>query len=211
MSPIGIFGASGMAREAADIAYELGLEPVYVVRDQTEAVAFPFPGRVILESDIAGYEDMSFVIAIGDNSIRQRIVEVHGARLDFVSLIHPSASFGAGQRELVEAKRGVIVCAGVRFTNNIEVGDFCIFNLNSTISHDVILGDYVYVAPGAHIVGNVHVKTKAWIGTGAVINQGTGSQKRCIGEGATIGAGAVVVADCHSNATYVGVPARRVN
>lgn len=210
MSQIGIFGTSGMAREAGDIAWELDLEPVYVARDQAELDACEFPGHVILESDVDRNQEMGYVIGIGDNSIRQRIAQRYVGRLRFANLIHPSASFGKGQRELLEVKQGLIVCAGVRFTNNIQVGDFCIFNLNSTISHDVVIDECVYVAPGAHITGNVHIESRAWIGTGVAINQGTESLKRRIGADTTIGSGAVVVKDCEPNGIYAGIPARRI-
>lgn len=210
MSRIGIFGTSGMAREAGDIAWELGLEPVYVARDKAELDAYAFQGQIILESDIDRYQDMGYVIGIGDNGIRQHIAQRYTGLLRFTNLIHPSASFGKGQRELLEAKRGIIVCAGVRLTNNIQVGNFCIFNLNSTISHDVVIGEFVYVAPGAHITGNVHIDARAWIGTGVAINQGTETRRRYIGADTTIGSGAVVVKDCEPNAIYIGIPARRI-
>lgn len=210
MKQIGIFGTSGMAREAGDIAWALGYEPVYVARDQAELEAYSFSGQVMLECDIDTYLDLGYVIGIGDSSIRQRIAQRYAERLNFVNLIHPTASFGRGQRELIESRRGIIVCAGVRFTNNIQVGDFCIFNLNSTISHDVVIDDCVYVAPGAHVTGNVHIGTRSWIGTGVAINQGNESMKRQIGADTVIGSGAVVVKDCEPNAVYIGVPARRI-
>jgi sugar O-acyltransferase (sialic acid O-acetyltransferase NeuD family) len=210
MSRIGIFGTSGMAREAGDIVWELGLEPLYVARDLTELDAWAFADQVILESDIDRYQGIGYVIGIGNNIIRQQISRRYAGRLRFINLIHPSASFGKGQRELVDAKQGVIVCAGVRFTNNIQVGDFCIFNLNSTINHDVVIDDYVYVAPGANIVGNIHIETRVWVGTSVAINQGSEGLKRHIGANTMIGSGAVVVKDCEPNATYVGVPARRI-
>lgn len=210
MKRIGIFGASGMAREIGDIAWELGFEPIYVVRDSTDLETDEFTQKIILESDVDRHVYMDYVIGIGDNGIRQRIALRYAERLRFANLIHPSASFGKGQRELIEAKRGVIVCAGVRFTNHIQVGDFCIFNLNSTISHDAVIDEYVYVAPGAHITGNVHVGARSWIGTGVAINQGGDKSKRYIGADTTIGSGAVVVKDCEPNAVYAGVPARRI-
>lgn len=210
MNKIGIFGTSGMAREAGDIAWVLGYEPVYIARDQAELDAYSFSDQVVLECDIDSYLDLDYVIGIGDSSIRQRLARRYAERLNFINLIHPSASFGRGQREVIESKHGVIVCAGVRFTNNIKVGNFCIFNLNSTISHDVVIDDCVYVAPGAHVTGNVHIGTRTWIGTGVAINQGNEGVKRQIGADTVIGSGAVVVEDCEPNAVYVGVPARRI-
>jgi sugar O-acyltransferase (sialic acid O-acetyltransferase NeuD family) len=210
MRRIGIFGTSGMAREAGDIAWDLGWEPVYVAFDQAEMDACSFPGEFILESDSERYRDMGYVIGIGNNAIRQRIAKRHGGGLRFANLIHPSATFGRGQREKIEHRQGNIVCAGVRFTNNILIGNFCIFNLNSTISHDVVIQDYVYVAPGAHITGNIHIESQVWIGVGVAINQGNESLKLRIGAGATIGSGAVVLKDCEPNAIYVGVPAMKI-
>jgi sugar O-acyltransferase (sialic acid O-acetyltransferase NeuD family) len=210
MSRVGIFGTSGMAREAGDIAWELGLEPVYVARDQAELDVWAFSGQVILESDLDRNLEMGYVIGIGDNGIRQHISQRYSGCLRFINLIHPSASFGKGQRELLEANQGIIVCAGVRFTNNIQVGNFCIFNLNSTISHDVVIDEFVYVAPGVQITGNVHIEPRVWVGTGVTINQGDKILKRRIGADTTIGSGAVVVKDCESGGIYVGIPARRI-
>jgi acetyltransferase-like isoleucine patch superfamily enzyme len=102
------------------------------------------------------------------------------------------------------------VCAGVRFTNAIEVGDFSIFNLNATVGHDVVFEPFVNISPGACISGNVHLGTGVMIGTGAAVNQGTPAAKLTIGAGTAIGSGAVVVKDCDAEAVYVGVPARRI-
>ena len=98
----------------------------------------------------------------------------------------------------------------MRFTNNIAIGEFSIFNLNATVGHDVIVEDFVNVAPGVNISGNVHLGTRCWIGTGAVINQGTNESKLTIGSDTTIGSGSVVVKKCEANAVYVGIPAKRI-
>lgn len=124
--------------------------------------------------------------------------------------MHPSSSFGRAQREQLERCQGVIVGAGVRLTNNIEVGDFTVLNLNVTVGHDVLVDNFVNIAPGAHISGNVHIKERCWIGTGAVINQGSSCKKLVIGEGTIIGSGAVVLNDCDENSVYVGAPAKRI-
>ena len=73
-----------------------------------------------------------------------------------------------------------------------------------------MIDECVYVAPGAHITGNIHIETRAWIGIGVAINQGNGSLKRRIGADTTIGSGAVVVKDCDPNAIYTGIPAKRI-
>lgn len=210
MKHLGIFGTSGFAREVGDIADELGFQPIYIARDQSEQDAWTFSGQVILESMVNNYREIGFTIGIGENAIRQKIAQRFAGQLNFVNLIHPSATFGRNQRRSIDARQGIIVCAGVRFTNNIKVGDFGIFNLNSTIGHDVIVDDFVNLAPGAHISGNVHIGARCWIGTGAAINQGNGDTKLYIGEDTVIGSGSVVVKACEPRSVYVGIPAKRI-
>ena len=210
MSRFGIFGTSGFAREVGDIALELGYEPLYVARDKAELTAWQFPWDAILESEVERYRDIGFAIGIGENLVRQKVAQRYSGRLRFANLIHPSATFGYGQRGAIEISHGNIICAGARLTCNIQVGDFCIFNLNATIGHDVIVDGFVNLAPGAHISGNVHIGSRCWVGTGAVVNQGKNEVKLHIGSDTLIGSGAVVLKDCEANAVYVGTPARRI-
>ncbi|MEN3031002.1 hypothetical protein [Chromobacterium amazonense] len=210
MKRLGIFGTSGMAREAGDIAYEMGYTPIYIARDQTELDTWHFHAEAILEADVLRYRDIPFIIGIGENLIRQQLVQRYERQINFFNLIHPSATFGREQRSLIEKLQGIIVCAGVRFTNNIKVGNFCIFNQNVTIAHDVIVEDFVHIAPGSIISGNVHIGLRSWIGAGTVINQGENNRKLHIGTDTIIGSGTVVVKPCEANAVYAGVPAKRI-
>ncbi len=210
MSKIGIFGTSGMAREAGDIALALGLEPIYVARNETERDTWNYSGTVILEKNIVQFLALPFVIGIGTNEIRRKVAERFFGQIQFTNLVHPSATFGHDQRERLEQCQGLIVAAGVRLTSSIEVGDFAIFNQNVTVAHDCVVEDYVHIAPGANISGNVHLKEGCWVGAGAVINQGANDKKLTINQGAMIGSGAVVIGDCEPNTVYAGVPAKRI-
>jgi sugar O-acyltransferase (sialic acid O-acetyltransferase NeuD family) len=210
MKRIGIFGTSGMAREAGDLARDLGYTPLYVARDQAELNAWQYPSEAILESDVLRYQTMSFVIGIGENNIREKVANRYRDQLTFCNLIHTSATFGYMQRKAIECQQGIIVCAGVRFTNSIQVGDFCIFNQNSTIAHDVIMGDFVHIAPNSTVSGNVDIGNNCWIGAAAVLNQGTPENKLRIGSHTIIGSGAVVIRSCESKSVYAGVPAKKI-
>lgn len=210
MKKIGIFGTSGFAREVGDIAHLIDYEPVYIARDRLEVDAWAFDDEVILERDLRSLNNVDFAIGIGENLVRRKISERYASQLHFANLIHPSATFGKGQLAVISNRRGVIICAGVRFTNNIQVGDFSIFNLNATIGHDVIFEDFVNIAPGANISGNVHIESGCWVGTGAVINQGAVETKLRIGCNTIIGSGSTVVKPCENDAVYVGIPAKRI-
>lgn len=210
MNKLGVFGTSGFAREVADIAHVLEYDVVFIARDDEELSSWSFPGRVILESEMDQLSGAEFVIGIGENSVREKIAKRYSSTLKFTNLVHPTASFGRNQREQLASCRGVIVCAGVRLTSNIQVGDFTVFNLNATVGHDSIIEGFVNLSPGAHISGNVHLEERCWVGSGAVINQGRSYQKLVIGRDTVIGSGAVVVKDCESDAVYVGAPAKRI-
>ncbi|RKQ58715.1 sugar O-acyltransferase (sialic acid O-acetyltransferase NeuD family) [Vogesella indigofera] len=210
MKRIGIFGTSGMARETRDIAHALGYDAVFVARSAAERAAFSDSGDVILESDVGSYKDMPYVIGVGEGALRAKIAVRHANIIRFGNLIHPSATFGCGQRQHIETRSGVIVCAGVRFTSNISVGDFTLFNLNATISHDSVIADYVTVSPNACILGNVSIGEAAWIGAGTIVNQGSNDRKVTIGKNTLIGSGAVIIADCDADSVYVGVPGRKI-
>lgn len=207
---IGIFGTSGFARETGDVALAVGLNPVFIARDRSEADSWTFPDEILIESEIERYSDLECIIGIGENTVRRSIARRFADKVRFANLIHPNASFGKNQKAHIETKSGIIVCAGVRFTNNIKVGDFSIFNLNATIGHDVDVEEFTNIAPGVNVSGNVHIQSGCWIGTGAVINQGLPGSKLIIGANTMIGSGSVVVRSCDSDATYVGIPAKRI-
>lgn len=211
MKKIAIFGTSGFAFEVADIAREIGHIPVFIGNDEIEISKWEKQEDIISEKDIEKISNLNFIIGIGENSIRKKIAETYKEKLNFVNLIHPSATFGKNQIENILGKRGVIVCAGVRFTNNIKIGNFTIFNLNTTIGHDCNIEDFVNISPGANISGNVYIQSGSLIGTGATVNQGTNQKKLTIECDSVIGSGALVTKDCESGGIYKGVPAKKTN
>jgi acetyltransferase EpsM len=98
---------------------------------------------------------------------------------------------------------GSVVMAGAIVQTGARIGAHCVVNTSAVIDHDVILEDFVQVAPGAILGGGVRVGAAAYIGMGAMIRDHTK-----VGAGAVVGMGAVVVADVAEGARVVGVPAR---
>jgi sugar O-acyltransferase (sialic acid O-acetyltransferase NeuD family) len=202
---IGIFGTSGFSREVRDICDILGYnEILFISKNSTSKT------NTVCESEVNRLteEEFQFAIGVGDNKIRKLIYK-NFRHLEFPNLIHPSSTLGDEQRKLIETSKGIIITAGVRLTNNISIGDFCIFNLNSTVGHDCIIESFSNLAPGCNVSGNVHIKKGSYIGTNSCILQGKNSSNKIkIGKDAVVGAGAVVTKSVEAKNTVVGAPAR---
>lgn len=108
----------------------------------------------------------------------------------------------------VDIGPGAAISPFVTLTSNIRIGSHFHANLYSYVEHDCVIGDFVTFAPGVKCNGNVHVENHAYIGAGAMLRQGQPGKPLVIGEGATVGMGAVVTKDVLPGTTVVGNPAR---
>lgn len=210
MDKIAIIGASGFSREVRDICWELGARNICFLgleSDPSEIEGCPvLSDTPSVVSDLVE-QGWRLTIGVGQPRTRAAIAKSH-SNWPFVTLIHPSATFGKGQRELVESATGAIVAAGVRLTSNIAIGQQVVINLNATVGHDVALGDFSALMPNVSISGNVILDEGVYVGVGAATVNGTPERPLVIGAWATIGAGAVVVRDVEPGKTIVGIPGR---
>ncbi|WP_310467827.1 acetyltransferase [Sphingomonas sp.] len=103
---------------------------------------------------------------------------------------------------------GALLSPFVTLTSNISIGRCFHANLYCYVEHDCVIGDYVTFAPGVQCNGNVHIGDHAYIGTGAMLRQGTPDKPLVIGAGAVVGMGAVVTRDVAPGVTVIGNPAR---
>jgi acetyltransferase-like isoleucine patch superfamily enzyme len=76
------------------------------------------------------------------------------------------------------------------------------------IMDDVSLGEGAILCPFVTLTSNMWIEDFAYIGTGAIIKQGSPQKPLVIGCGATVGMGAVVTKDVPSATTVVGNPAK---
>jgi UDP-3-O-[3-hydroxymyristoyl] glucosamine N-acyltransferase len=83
-------------------------------------------------------------------------------------------------------------------------------NLDCTIGHDVVMGDYTTLTPGVHVSGYVEFGKRVYVGTGAVFVNGSVDHPLMIGDDAIIGAGACVAKPVPPGETVVGVPAKPI-
>jgi sugar O-acyltransferase (sialic acid O-acetyltransferase NeuD family) len=211
---IGIYGTGGFAREVIPLVNEYvshfsktNYQIFFVEDSPQEKIVNGYP--VISHEHFFDLKcgELYFNIAIGDSKIRERIAnECIKKNAKPLSLYSKNSVV----YECNDIDDGAIFCSNTIVTSNAKIGKFFHLNIYSYVAHDCVIGDFVTFAPNVHCNGNVHICNHAYIGTGAVIKQGTQSKPLIIGEGATVGMGAVVTKDVEPHTTVVGNPAKPV-
>lgn len=204
---IGIYGASGFGREVLPL-----------VREQYAGAQLCFVDDGSQDTQLNGYTnytyqdflalpntDKSVVFAIANSKVRE-VLEAK-CKQDNLTIISVKAS-NSVVLDQVEIGEGAVLCHFTQLTSNIKIGKQFHANIYSYVAHDCVIGDYVTFAPKVQCNGNVHIEDHAYIGTGAIIKQGTPARPIVIGKGAVVGMGAVVTKSVAPGVTVIGNPAR---
>jgi sugar O-acyltransferase (sialic acid O-acetyltransferase NeuD family) len=137
------------------------------------------------------------VIGVGSNKARRdlarRLPLAWGVVIHPSAIVHPSVEIG----------EGTVIFAGVILQPRTRIGSHVIVNTAASVDHDGLLEDFVHVAPGARLSGQVTIREGALMGVGSAAIPGT-----TVGAWAVVGAGGAVVADVAPGVTALGVPAR---
>lgn len=153
--------------------------------------------------NLSYYKDQAyFVIAVGDNKLRKKIVKEHDlTNDDFISIIDTSAIIASD----VSIGVGTVVMPGVVINPGTIIGNHSIINTRAVVEHDNVIENFVHISPNATLAGTVRVRNLSHIGAGAVV-----IPNKTVQENVSVGAGAVVVEDAERNTVIVGVPAKIV-
>lgn len=195
MKPIAIIGAGGLGKE------------IRALVERTNDFAGFFDDRKDIKENYLGTVDeigdktlFDFLLALGSPRLKQSIANrFREKEVTYANVVSNNAVVSA---QFLKGK-GTIVCDGVVATVDCSFGSHILLNLNVTVGHDVLIGDYCSIMPGANISGGVTIGETTLIGSGAVILQGI-----TIGSNVVVGAGAVVTKDIPDNTTVIGIPAR---
>ncbi len=213
MALYGIVGVGGFGREVMPVARQMleskRSEPSELVFVDKEGAA-PIGGhRVISDAEFAAFGgERFFNVAVASSVVRRRIVT------EMIDAGAKPFDIVAGNSILLDGNTigdGAILSPFTTITSDVKIGSYFHCNIYSYVAHDCVIGDYVTFAPAVKCNGNVVVRDGAYVGTGAIIRQGTPGAPLVIGEGAVIGMGAVVTRSVEAGITVIGNPARPMN
>jgi len=164
---------------------------------------FNLPAEILGAPETYSFRtDDRVVVALGDPAQRRTFVEMlsqRGAR--FTTVIHPSVIMGMNNTW----GEGCIFCPGVILTTNVRIGKHVVFNCQSEVGHDAVIGDYCTLSGCVDITGHVTLGEGVFLGSHASV-----LPHARVGDGAIIGAGSVVLKKVAPRTSVMGVPALEI-
>src|SRR4051812_10034883 len=208
MSRVIVIGGSEQGRQVLDAILVRGFHTAVGVLDRARP-----RGELVAGVPVLGRDDElascatdvgadHFVVAIGDNATRGRVLERAAdacPQLEAATIVHPSAVIGHD----ATVGPGAILLAGCVVGNGTHVGRGALLGIRSSIDHDGVLGDHASLGPGATTGGTVRIGHTTAVGLGANVIHGV-----TIGDDTIVGAGALVLSDLPDRVVAYGVPAR---
>jgi sugar O-acyltransferase (sialic acid O-acetyltransferase NeuD family) len=154
------------------------------------------------DSFLAWDKPYSFILGIGDNTIRKNVAElIFNKNKTLLNVISNSANIS----ENSAIGKGNFISKNAVINVMSEIGDYCILNTGCIVEHDCQIANGVHIAPGAVLLGNVTVGEQSFIGANAVVKENI-----TIGRNVIIGAGSVVLRDVPDHSKIVGNPGRAI-
>ena len=208
----GVYGASGYGREVMPLARaqlaSQGVSPAQLFFIDDAPTSDVVNGQRVLRYEEfleMGQGAHHVVLAIANSAVREKLSLRNGA--DGVRPWTVTAANAVLLDDVVLGE-GAVLSPFVTLTSKVRIGRQFHANIYSYVAHDCVVGDFVTFAPSVKCNGNVTIEDHAYIGTGAVIKQGSPDKPLTIGRGAVIGMGAVVTRDVPAGITVVGNPAK---
>lgn len=204
------WGATGQAKVLRESMQNTGINLVALFDNNENLV--PQLTDVPIFFGKQGFEDWvqkkvdrsstGFLVAIGGDRGKDRIeIQEYLESYYLTALLakHPTAFIADG----VKIAAGSQVLANASVCVETIIGRGCIINTGAIVDHECHIDDGVHICPGANLAGCVQVERYSTISTGAII-----LPRIRIGEGAIVGAGAVVTKNVPSYTVVVGNPAK---
>jgi sugar O-acyltransferase (sialic acid O-acetyltransferase NeuD family) len=207
--PLLLVGGGGLAREvlAAVRLLPKKWNPIGALDDDPRRHGANLDGiRVLGGSELVGEFTDAAVVACVANARRPAARLGVVRRLDlpddrWATIVHPAASVPDGS----VLGPGTVLLAGTVVTTPLRIGAHVVAMPQVLITHDDEIADGVTFAGRASLGGAVTIGECAYLGQGSLVRE-----MLCIGAGAVVGMGSVVLHDVPAGEVWAGVPARRI-
>jgi len=204
-----IIGARGYGREVHDLAKQCsGFKTEYILKgfldDKSDALN-GFENYPEIISPVEIYEiqqDDVFVCALGSVKWKKHYVELilsKGGR--FINLIHPSTIFNTN----VVIGNGVIVFMNSNISNDCVIGDFVTLQGFIGLGHDTKIGKWSHLNAYSFTGGFTVLEEEVCLNTRATVLPNV-----IVKKGATVGASSLVIKNVKEGITVFGVPAKKI-
>lgn len=213
---VGIFGTGQTALQILSIFDELDIDArphvIGLFDDDDGLHGSNFEGLPVLggREEILRTSVDAVIVAVGQISAKKAVASWMDANnVPQTSAIHPSANVPPRSK----IGEGSVVCAGVTLSTNPHLGRYSFLGPAATVSHDTFVGDLCLLSVGSTIGARVDIEDQVFVGAAAsVMPTGWGGAARLrLGEGSTVGVGAVVISDVEPGDVVVGVPAKPIS
>jgi sugar O-acyltransferase (sialic acid O-acetyltransferase NeuD family) len=199
-----ILGAGGHARELYELM-SFDKQSIYFFDDFTKSgpdFLFDLP-IVSNETAVKKLLASNRKVAIGTGNGRTRQILYEKFKVLGAEIISVVAHTAIVSNISCKIDGGVNIMHFSFISNNTSIGFGSLVNARVNIHHDVKIGVFCEIGPGAVLLGNVQVDDFSFIGAGAIILPGVQIGKHCV-----VGAGAVVTKNVSDYSKVKGNPAK---
>jgi len=147
-------------------------------------------------------KEYKLMVAVGDSTIRKRLVDNLPPSTQFFTFIHETVISSKFYSVIGE---GSFIGAYSIITTNVKLGKHTLLNRGNHIGHDSTIGDYFSAMPGAIVSGNVTIGNNVYMGTNSTIKE-----KINVTNNVTIGLNSGVIKDINQEGIYVGTPVKKI-
>lgn len=206
-----IAGAGGFAKELIGVLHQMNLLENLVFFDDVSKeppkyLYNRFPILTTEEEAEKYFQRVSgdFVLGVGKPEnryfLKTRLERVGGK---VMSVISPKSNIAPFE---VIIEEGVTIITGVTIDNSVLLGTGALLNTGCIVGHDVSVGRFSEIGPGAVLSGHCKIGAFTSIGSNATILPNIE-----IGQNVVVAAGAVVTKNVDDNQMVAGVPAKMRN
>lgn len=212
MKKIAIYGAGGLGQEVSTLLSRVS----YCLTNQIEFIGFFDDGKRIGENIshfgkcLGGIrelndwtEPLDVILAFGNPRTLELVRnKITNPLIRFPNIIEKSNFIS--DLESFEIGEGNIITGRCCFSVNTKIGSFNLFNGFISCGHDMVLGDFNVIMPGARISGEVKMENKNLIGADSFILQGLK-----IGNEVNLSPLSALLTKPKDGVTYIGNPAKK--